>query len=390
MIDRHLEKEIRGALTRFPAVTMIGARQTGKSTLARKIAASLGGTVFDLENPRHRLVLEDPLAAFAERSTGLVVIDEAQRMGDLFPLLRVLIDENRRPGRLLLLGSASPDLRRQAAESLAGRNRTLILHPLDLPEVGAEHQNRLWMRGGLPPAFAAPDDPASLEWRCAYLSDLFERDLRLFGFDLPPERMRRFLGMLAHLHGRLWNASQLARSLGIGATTAARYLDIMQQTLLVKRLNPYYANLGKRLIKAPKVYLADSGLLHALLRLETRLDLMAHPVIGASWEGFVLQQMAAILPDDWETSFWRTSAGAEVDLLLLRRGRPFAAIECKANVSRPKPTKGFFQACEDLKVDRRWVVYPGQECLPLGKGGEVLSLAEVLVRLVAMARKKSP
>ncbi len=369
---------------------MVGARQTGKTTLARKIAQDLGGVVFDLENPRHRLALEDPLAALSGSADRLVVIDEAQRMGDLFPVLRVIIDEDRRPGRFLLLGSASPDLRRQAAESLAGRNRTLVLHPLELFEIGVPSLGDLWLRGGLPLAFTASGEAESMEWRNAYLSDVVERDLRLLGFDLPPDRMRRFLLMLAHLHGQLWNASQMARSLGIGASTAGRYLEIMQQTLLVRRISPYFTNLGKRLIKAPKVFLADSGLLHALLQIESRLDLVGHPILGASWEGFVLQQVEARLPDGWETSFWRTAAGAEIDILLLCQGKPVVAVECKANTTRPKPARGFFQGCDDLKVEQRWIVYPGQEDLRLGQGAEVLSLPTALGRLAQLAGNPAP
>ncbi len=388
MIPRHLEQKIHQALARFPAVTMVGARQTGKTTLARKIADHVGGVVFDLENPRHRLALEDPMATLGGQANRLVVIDEAQRMEDLFPALRVLIDEDRRPGRFLLLGSASPDLRRQAAESLAGRNQTVILHPLSLPETGPAHQDRLWLRGGFPPSFGAIDDATSLAWRTAYMADLVERDLRLLGFDLPPERMRRFLLMLAHLHGQVWNGSQLARSLGIGATTAGRYLDAMLQTLLVRRVMPFFTNLGKRLVKSPKVFLADSGLLHALLNLEARLDLQTHPVIGASWEGFVLQQVEAILPRGWETSFWRTSAGAEIDLLLLRQGQPFVAIECKANISHPRPAKGFFLACDDLSIKHRWIVYPGEETIALGQENEALPLAEALNRIPLLARRR--
>ena len=387
MIERTLHATVRQALGRFPAVTMIGARQVGKTTLAEQLAQELGATIFDLEDPRHRLILEDPLTTLNDLSSQLVVIDEAQRMGELFPVLRVLIDQNRRAGRFLLLGSASPDLRRQSAESLAGRNRTIILHPLSLSEVGGNNQDRLWMRGGLPPAFIADGNTFSMEWRLAYLTDLLERDLRLLGFDLPPERMRRFILMLAHLHGQLWNASQLARSLGIGVTTAGRYLDIMQQTLLVKRLDPYFANLGKRLTKAPKIYIADSGLLHGLLNIDTKLNLLAHPAAGTSWEGFVLQQLAAILPVNWELSFWRTAAGAEIDLLVLRNNTPFIAIECKLNASNPRPTRGYYQACDDLNIEHRWIVYPGADRLPLPHRSEAISLQETLQRFGRHAEK---
>ena len=381
MIKRTLQQGLLQALEEFPAVTLIGPRQVGKTTLSQQVAQQMTATVFDLENPRHRMVLEDPLASLEDLSDQLVIIDEAQRMGDLFPVLRVLIDQDRRPGRFLLLGSAAPNLRRQSAESLAGRLQTLQLYPLRLAEVDEQSQDKLWLRGGLPPAFLAESNHKAMTWRQAYLRDLVERDLRLLGFDLSPERMRRFILMLAHLHGQLWNASQLARSLGIGATTAGRYLDIIQQTLLVRRINPYYRNLGKRLTKSPKVYLADSGLLHALLGISDKLELFAHPVAGASWEGFVLQQIAAQLPDSWETSFWRTAAGAEIDLLLLKNGEPQIAVEIKLNSSKPKPRRGFYQACDDLQIEQRWVVYPGSEIFLLSQEVQILPLPEALRRL---------
>ena len=384
MLSRKLEKDIRSALNRFPVVTLVGARQSGKTTLAGKIAAdpALRVQFYDLENPRHALAMEDPMSALGAAGDKLVIIDEAQRMPALFPVLRVLVDANRRPGRFLLLGSASPDLRRQSAESLAGRVQTLVLRPLTLDEVGGQAQlDTLWARGGFPEAFLAASDDASMEWRNAYLRDLVERDLRLLGFDLPPERMRRFMLLLAHLHGQLWNASELARTLGIGTNTASRYLDAMSQTLLVRRLEPYFRNIGKRLTKSPKVYLADSGLVHALLGIPDKAALLGHPALGASWEGFVLQHLDASLPAGWDVAFWRTSAGAEIDFLLLKNGRPEVAIEAKANATNPKPARGFHQGCEDLEIKHRWLVYPGDEPLTLPQGTEVIPLPECLARV---------
>ncbi|AWI10718.1 hypothetical protein CKA38_14320 [Ereboglobus luteus] len=384
MLARKLEKNIRSALSRFPVVTLVGARQSGKTTLADKIAGDLALRVhfYDLEDPRHALAMEDPLSALGAFEDKLVIIDEAQRMPSLFPVLRVLVDANRRPGRFLLLGSASPDLRRQSAESLAGRVQTLVLRPLTLDEVGGQARlDTLWARGGFPEAFLSADDDTSMEWRNAYLRDLVERDLSLLGFDLPPERMRRFMLLLAHLHGQLWNASSLARTLGIGTNTASRYLDAMSQTLLVRRLEPYYRNLGKRLTKSPKIYLADSGLAHALLGIPDKTALLGHPSLGASWEGFVLQHLDASLPAGWDVAFWRTAAGAEIDFLLLKNGQPEVAIEAKANATHPKPARGFHQGCDDLKINRRWLVSPGNETLALPQGVEVLPLAECLARV---------
>ena len=389
MINRRLKSRLLSALKQFPAVSLAGPRQSGKTTLAKEFIEPGKATLFDLENPRHRLALEDPMTAFGELQDQLVIIDEAQRMPELFPVLRVLIDENRRAGRFLLLGSASPDLRRQSAESLAGRLQTLILHPLMLAETGPENQDLLWMRGGFPPSYLAQADTESIAWRDAYVGDLVERDLRLLGFDLPPERMRRFVLMLAHLHGQLWNASQLARSLGIGANTAERYLAAMQQTLLVRRLEPFHANLGKRLTKSPKIYLADSGLLHALLGIPTKLKLLENPAAGTSWEGFVLQQLDASLPPGWDSTFWRTAAGAEIDILVLDHGQPAIAIEAKLNATHPKPARGFYQGCEDLAIERRWVVNSGSERIPLVNGAEVISLSECLSRLAALCEDRS-
>lgn len=381
MITRQMEVQVRSGLALFPAVNLIGARQVGKTTLAHQLATEQNGVFFDLENPRHRLALEDPLGVLSPLADRLVVIDEAQRMGELFPVLRTLIDEKRSPGRFLLLGSAAPDLRRQAAESLAGRVLTLTLQPLALGEVGIDAWEPLWLRGGFPVAFQAAKEADSMTWRRAYLRDLVDRDLRLLGFDLAPERMRQFTQMLAHLHGQLWNASAVARNLGFGVTQTARYLEIMQQTLLVHRLSPYYTNLGKRLVKAPKVYWTDSGLVHALLDIPDSLTLRTHPVADASWEGFVLQQVVAVLPENWEVSFWRTAVGAEIDLLLLKNGHPEIAIECKLNASHPKLSRGFHQACDDLKLQHRWLVYPGNEVFPLGNYAEAISLEQMLVRL---------
>ena len=386
MIIRSLEENIRSALKSFPIVTLVGARQSGKTTLAGRIAASPGARAqfFDLENPRHALALEDPMSALGDLADKLVIIDEAQRMPALFPVLRVLVDARRRPGRFLLLGSASPDLRRQAAESLAGRARTLVLRPFTLGEAGGQGSlDTLWMRGGFPGAFLAENNAVSMEWRDAYLRDLVERDLRLLGFDMPPERMRRFMLLLAHLHGQLWNASELARALGIGSNTAARHLDALCQTLLVRRLEPHWQNLEKRLAKSPKIYLADSGLVHALLGIPDKLSLLGHPSLGASWEGFVLQHLDACLPAGWDVTFWRTGAGAEIDFLLLKNGRPEVAIEAKANSTHPKPARGFHQGCADLKISEkhRWLVYPGDEVLALPQGTQVLPLEECLKRV---------
>lgn len=377
MIPRCLTQSLLLALKRFPVVTLVGSRQVGKTTLAKHIAKITNALFFDLEKPQDQLILEDPIQAFSREHDRLIIIDEAQRNSELFPIIRVLVDEYRKPGRFLLLGSASPDLRRQSAESLAGRNKTLVLHPFNLKEIKPENQTELWVKGGFPPAFLARDDAFSMEWRREYLKDLVERDLRLLGFDMHPDRMQRFMLMLAHIHGQSWNASKIARSTGLGATTITRYLDAVQQTLLIHTLMPYYANLGKRLIKSPKVYFSDSGLHHSYIGLTTYLDILGHPCAGASWEGFVLQQLRSVLPVNYNLMYWRTAAGAEIDILVLEANRPVIAIECKLNMTRPSPRRGFTVSCNELGIEQRWVAYPGQKAFVLPNNVHVKPLQEI-------------
>ena len=383
VISRSAKNRMLSALAQFPAVALVGPRQCGKTTLAHMLDELPGPRFFDLENPRHRLILEDPLSTLRAGERELVVIDEAQRMPELFPVLRVLIDENRRPGQFLLLGSATPDLRRQSAESLAGRLMTIELTPFTAQEVVPDlfSLEALWERGGFPMSLLASTNEQSVLWRQQYVRDITERDLRLLGFDLPPARMYRFLQMLAHNHGQLWNASQLARSLEIGATTAGRYLDAIQQTYLVRRLLPYLKNLGKRLTKAPKVYVRDTGVLHSLLALQSREQILGHPVAGYSWEGFALEQLAAVLQPGWDPAFWRTAAGAEIDLLLLHGGQPRIAVEMMMNTTDPRPSRGFYEGCRDLAPNEKWVVYPGNETLSLPNSVLALPLARAVERL---------
>ncbi len=383
MFHRKITEDLLQALKQFPALLLTGPRQAGKTTLARHLLDIVPGRLFDLENPRDLIAMEDPLGLLRGFS-GLTVVDEAQRKPDLFPILRVLIDEDRRCGRFLLLGSSAPDLRRQSAESLAGRLCTFELQPLLLCETQSHSKEQLWLRGGFPPSLLAADDEASLSWREQYVRDVAERDLRLLGFDLPPARMWRFLQMLAHNHGQLWNASQISRALDIGATTAERYLDAIQQTLIVRRIQPFFKNLGKRLTKSPRVFIRDSGLLHALLSLGDVRAIRGHPVAGHSFEGFVAEQFAGLLRPGFELSFWRTAAGAEVDILLLRSGQPAFAIEVKLNATDPRPARGFYQACADLEPEHRWIVYPGDRELPLGEDVHLLPIEIALSRFASL------
>ncbi len=383
MIARQLFKSVEKSLRESPITAIIGPRQCGKTTLARQFAKEPFVHFFDLENPADRFALEDPVLALQQYHDELVIIAEAQRLPELFPAIRVLVDQDRKPGRFLLLGSATPHLRRQSAESLAGRIITLELTPFLNQEINpaTDSLDRLWIRGGFPPAYLSDSETSSLQWRIHYLRAVLERDLGLLGFNLPPERMWRFLQMLAHNHGQLWNKAQLARSLDIGAATAGRYLDAIQQTLLVRRLQPFHKNLGKRLIKSPKVYIRDTGLLHALLGLKSWEQLLGHPVRGNSWEILVIEHLASSLPLGWELAFWRTSGGSEIDLLMISGGRVEIAVEIKAG-SAPRPSRGFYQGCRDLQPAEEWVIYPGTRIFPLNKGKTIaLPLMEAVRRL---------
>jgi predicted AAA+ superfamily ATPase len=369
MIDRHIESDLLSALDRFPAVGLIGPRQVGKTTLARKIAATRPDTLYlDLERPSDMARIREPELLLGPRCEQLVIIDEIQNAPALFPVLRALIDEHRVPGRFLLLGSASPVLINRSAESLAGRIRYLEMTPLTLAETGATPDNlRLsWLRGGFPDAYTAATDADAFEWQEAFVRTYVERDIPNPGYRVPPQSLHRFWQMLAHWHGQVWNASTLAKSLDASPQTANRYLDLLCGAFVARRLQPFTANLGKRLIKAPKTYLRDSGLLHYLLNIASLDQLEGHPVLGASWEGFVIEQILASLPHR-EANFFRTSNGAELDLVLQLPGQSIRhGIEVKYSAA-PKPGKGFWHTLDDLAISRAVVIYPGNETYPLEK-----------------------
>lgn len=360
----HLQR-IRGLLGQFPVVAILGARQVGKTTLAKQLVASNEGPahVFDLEDTTDRARLHDPKLALQGLS-GLVILDEVQLVPELFQTLRVLADRQPSPAKFLLLGSASPDLLRRSSESLAGRIAFHHLMPFDLREVGGTAWSTLWERGGFPLSFLAKDAAASVRWRQAFTRTFLERDLRELGIDVTPASIRRFWTMLAHLHGCVWNASELARAFGSTTKTVARYLDILCGTFMARRLQPWFANQGKREVRSPKVYLTDSGLLHFLLGARNHDALMGHPKVGASFEGFAIEQIAQLLgAEPEECSCWGVHTGAELDLLVVRGTRRLG-FEVKLT-SSPRTTKSMHAAIAELGLERLDVIHAGDAVFPL-------------------------
>lgn len=364
-----------------PVTAVLGPRQSGKTTLARQVADRVPSTFLDLENPVDTARLDAPMTVLGAL-TGLVVIDEIQRRPELFKLLRVLVDRPDNPARFLVLGSASPHLVKGVSESLAGRIGFVDLGGLSLREVGAEAHERLWVRGGFPRSFLADDDAASLAWRLDFVRTFLERDIPQLGITVPAETLRRFWTMIAHYHGQVWNAAEFARSLGTAEATARRYLDILAGAYMVRILAPWYENLGKRQVRSPKVYLRDSGLLHALLQLESLAELQSHPKLGASWEGFAIEQIVDMLGTR-DAYFWATHAGAELDLLVLDKARRYG-FEIKY-ADAPRTSRSMRVAIEDLRLDHLWVVYPGAQAYRLDEKITVLPIGD-LPGLVAELR----
>jgi predicted AAA+ superfamily ATPase len=377
-------EDVEGLLQRFSVVGIIGARQVGKTTLASQVADRCERRVtrFDLENPEDLARLADPMLALRDLQ-GLVVIDEIQRLPDLFPILRVLVDRSDNPARLLILGSASPHLLRQSSESLAGRIAYLELRGFTPEEVGFDQLERLWLRGRFPRSFLAASDAPSFEWRLEFIRTFLERDLPQLGISISAATLRRFWTMLAHSHGQVWNASSFARSFGLADTTMRRYLDILSSTFVVRQLQPWHANVRKRQVRSPKVYLTDSGLLHSLLNLRGRDDVQGHPQSGASWEGFaadVVSERLGANPD--ECFFWATHAGAEIDLVVMRGNQRFG-FEFKRTVA-PSTTRSMHVALADLDLERIDVVHAGDRTFPLAERIRALSLSRVLEDLEAL------
>ena len=385
MIPRRKTAELIELIDSNPAVALLGPRQVGKTTLALEIGETRPSIYLDLESDADRARLSEPELYLDQHEDKLVILDEVHRAPQLFQNLRGLIDrgrrKGRRSGRFLLLGSASMDLLKQSGESLAGRIAYMELAPISGIEVDAGMRDTLWLRGGFPESLLASSDVISQRWRLDFIRTYLERDIPLLGPRIAAEMLRRFWTMLAHHQSGLHNAAELARALGVDAKTVASYLDLMVDLLLVRRLEPWHSNAGKRLVKSPRVYVRDSGLVHSLLGLTTLDDVLGHPIVGASWEGFVIETVHAVLPEGAQTNFYRTSAGAEVDLVVTLPGGRRWAIEIKRSLT-PKVERGFHHACLDLEPERRIVVYPGSESYPMQESIQVMPLRQLGAELL--------
>jgi predicted AAA+ superfamily ATPase len=387
MIIRHLYPYIRQALQNFPCVALLGPRQVGKTTLALEVGKEwIPSPIYsDLERPSDLVKLSDPEYYLRSNFGRLVILDEIQRVPDLFPVLRSMVDEQKRQGKLagqyLLLGSASRDLLKQSSESLAGRICYIDLTGFNLSECGQDHQDTLWQRGGFPESFLAANDRFSSLWRKSFIRTYIERDIPFLGPKIESETLRRFWTMMAHNQGELLNGARLATNLGVSTPTIFRYLDIFSDLFLIRILRPWYQNVGKRLVKSPKVYIRDSGVLHTLLQIETLDSLLSHPVVGGSWEGFVIENIASILNNRMSLWYYRTAAGAEIDLLI-ENGHEKIAVEIKRSLA-PVPSKGFYNAIQDLDISKAYIVYPGHDQYSLTDNVEVISLAGILQKFMA-------
>ena len=372
MIKRRIQKDITKNLEQFPAVGLVGPRQAGKTTLAKMIAEEVDKTVIylDLENPQDMQKLDDAQLYLQQFKEHLIILDEAQRKPELFPLLRSIIDEDRKPGRFMILGSASPSLKRQASESLAGRIAYHELSPFTLDEIAESKDsvNKLWLRGGYPESYLSKSDELATVWMQNFIQTHLERDLPVLGVRVPAATLFRFWTMVAHCNGQLWNASRLAESLGVDSKTARRYLDILEDTFMIRQLQPFFGNVKKRLVKSPKVYIRDTGLLHTLLKIYSYDGLTVNPILGSSWEGFCLEQIIALKPSRYDVYFYRTqsAAAAEIDLVLAKGLNVDIAVEIKYSLT-PKLTRSSTNAINEVNPRITWIVYPGQESYPIKK-----------------------
>ncbi len=381
MIERNLQKAIKKSLEVFPAIGIIGPRQVGKTTLVKEMFRNdRDVTYIDLELPSDLAKLDDPEFYFGALKSSTIVIDEIQRLPKLFPILRALIDKEKKERKYILLGSASPTLIRSSSESLAGRIKYHELMPFSLSEIIDEKDfslNSFWLRGGYPLSFLANENEISFSWLNSFKQTFVERDIPQLGINIPAPQIKRFWTMLAHNHGQLWNASAIAKGLGITAPTVRNYLDILSETFLVRQLQPFHSNVKKRLIKSPKIYLRDSGLLHSLLGIRSIDELLAHPVIGFSWEGFVIEEIIKNFGEKFDYYFYRSQAGAEIDLILARGDSPKFIVEIKASLA-PKLTRSFSIAHQDFAGIKSFVIYSGNQSYELRKDVTVIALKDFI------------
>lgn len=386
MLRRGITERLQAAIAQVPAVALLGARQVGKTTLAKTVAKTINSIYLDLEAPEDLLKLSDPTSFLSAHADKLVILDEIQRSPELFPVLRGLIDKNReqgrRAGQFLLLGSASMDLLRQSSQSLAGRISYIEMNGLNLADVDAEQQDRqtLWLRGGFPDSYLAADDALAMDWLENLVRTYLERDIPQMGFRVPAARLRRLWTMLAHLQGETINYSKLAANLEVDAKTVSNYIDILTGLLLVRRLEPWHANVKKRLVKSPRYYVRDSGILHRLLGINNYDALLSNPVLGKSWEGFVVENIHSVMPSRAETYFYRTAAGAEVDLVIKMPSSEVWAVEIKYGVA-PKPGKHYSQTCDDVGATHKYILYGGSDEFPVGNDVKIISLSGLMERL---------
>jgi len=387
MLKRWITQKLEKTVSRVPAVALLGSRQVGKTTLAQTIAQGRNSIYLDLESPEDLVKLSDPTTFLSQHCDKLIILDEIQRAPDLFMVLRGLIDKNRQAGRkaeqFLLLGSASMDLLRQSSESLAGRISYIEMSGLNLLEVPAENPAdiyKLWLRGGFPDSYLADSDEFSMAWLEDMIRTYLERDIPQMGFRVPAVRLRRLWTMLAHLQGETVNFSTLGGNLEIDGKTVAHYIDILVDLLLVRRLEPWHTNVKKRLVKSPRFYVRDSGILHRLLDIGSYDALLSNPILGKSWEGFVIENILSILPNHIKPYFYRTAAGAEIDLVLRVSATQTWAIEIKTG-SSPKITQGFYRACEDIEATHKYIVYGGDDEFPVKNNTTMISLHKLMVKL---------
>lgn len=386
MIERQIMPELERRLDEIPAVALLGPRQVGKTTLAHLLSEKRDAIYLDLESQSDLIKLTEPELYLSSHADRLVILDEIQRKPELFQSLRGLIDKSRRSGsgngRFLLLGSASMDLLRQSGESLAGRISYLELTPLGHAEIGADQYDKLWVRGGFPNSFSARSAEASMRWRRDFITTYLERDIPQLVPWIPAETLRRFWTMLAHRQGQLHNAATIAKSLSVDGKTIARYVDLFVDLLLVRRLEPWHKNVGKRLVKSPKLYIRDSGLAHCLLQIQDKELLLGNPIVGASWEGWVVENLINLAPDGTGAYFYRTAAGAEADLILCFPGGEIWPVEIKRGLS-PKVERGFYNACDDVGATKRFVVYSGIERYPVSENVEAIGIGEMAALVAA-------